>query len=132
MKVKAIELGFYGEKRRRPDSKKDSIFTLKNVADFAPEWMRVVQADASERQELRKALEARQTYLADPKSKRIYEAEHKFSRVKQDFSAKDQFDELFDEEEVSDKKSKKAAAKVEADEEEAEPVVSSSDEEEAL
>lgn len=110
MKVKAIGLGYYGEKRRKPDFK-GSVFTLKNVADFSPRWMRVVSATSGEKSQLMDILKKRAAILNDPSPKRIKVVEHSYSNVESKFDPanKDQFEELFDDEamdaaDVADKK----------------------------
>lgn len=114
MKVKAIEVGYYGEKRRKPDEH-TAIFTLKNVADFSPKWMRVVTATAAEKAELKKILIKRKEEAENPKPKRIVVDDSHLAALGVDAidaNDEEQFDELFDEEagkeqEAMDKKREK-------------------------
>jgi hypothetical protein len=141
MKVKAIEVGFYGNKRRKPNEK-SQIFTLNQVSEFSSSWMRVVSATAAEKEELKKVLEKRQAELNDPKPKRIIVAEHLVAKSGVDVADEEQFDELFEEgsgkeEELAEKKAEKkakASKKKPAPSEPSEPASApvSSEEEEAL
>lgn len=114
MKVKAIETGFYGNKRRKPFDTKHATFTLQKVSDFSSSWMRVVTATPAEKEELKKILEKRQADMNDPKPKRIIVSENLFAKAGLDVSDEEQFDELFDEdagkvEAIEEKKAEKKA-----------------------
>lgn len=109
MKVKAIELGFYGEKRRKP-GQIGSVFTLKKASDFSPKWMRVVDASSAEKSELQKILQKRQEDLMSPAPKRIQVVEDGFAHGATDgldFNDKEQFAELFEEDKEAGNADKK-------------------------
>lgn len=66
IKVKAVETGFYGLKRRIP-GRKGSVFLLKKVSDFSPAWMKVVECSEAEAGELKRHLEDMEAKASAPK-----------------------------------------------------------------
>lgn len=96
MKVKAVNLGFYGNKRRKPDQP-GSVFQLKEVKDFSPNWMKILSATDAEKNELKTHLVERKKLLDSTEPKRIKIVDDGFDTkgTAIDANNKDQFDSLF-------------------------------------